>query len=231
LLVFPLLCHLIPQVCKLGRQLLYQLLGLVQLALKCFQLVLLSVCILHLQGYCSQPREPVEAPILHHRVHITLWTCELGRVFHLYQDYEPQIVPHVVFFVYVILKSNILVVKVLSLEAANEAGVFLDFLSVVLFRPEICKRIDDNSEDEVEDDDDDNEEEEDVVENPNHEERIFARRLAQNIPNSTSVPQALVHRGDQAHEECVAASLLLRFKFFSHSSCGAGIRGRRRRWS
>ena len=34
------------------------------------------------------------------------------------------------------LKSDILVVKVLSLEAANEAGVFLDFLSVVLFRPE-----------------------------------------------------------------------------------------------
>ena len=34
------------------------------------------------------------------------------------------------------LKSNILVVKVLSLEAANEAGVFLDFLSVVFFRPE-----------------------------------------------------------------------------------------------
>ena len=41
------------------------------------------------------------------------------------------------------LKSNILVVKVLSLEAANEAGVFLDFLSVVFFRPEEkqCKLI------------------------------------------------------------------------------------------
>ena len=34
------------------------------------------------------------------------------------------------------LKSDVLVVKVLSLEAANEAGVFLDFLSIVLFRPE-----------------------------------------------------------------------------------------------
>ena len=41
------------------------------------------------------------------------------------------------------LKSDILVVKVLSLEAANEAGVFLDFLSIVLFRPEekYCKSI------------------------------------------------------------------------------------------
>ena len=108
----------------------------------------------------------------------------------------------------------------------------VDFLNVFgTSSPEICKRIDDNSEDEVEDDDDDNEEEEDVIENPNHEERIFARRLAQNIPNSTSVPQALVHGGDQAHEECVTASLLLRLKFFSHSSCGAGVRRRRRRWS
>ena len=88
----------------------------------------------------------------------------------------------------------------------------VDFLNIFwTSSPEICKRIDDNSEDEIEDDDDDNEEEEDVIENPNHEEGIFARRLAQNIPNSTSVPQALVHRGDQAHEECVTASLLLRF--------------------
>ena len=88
----------------------------------------------------------------------------------------------------------------------------VDFLNIFLTSsPEICKRIDDNSEDEVEDDDYDNEEEEDVIENPNHEERIFARRLAQNIPNPTSVSQALVHSSNQAHEECVTASFLLRF--------------------
>ena len=55
----------------------------------------------------------------------------------------------------------------------------VDFLNIFwTSAPEICKRIDDNSEDEVEDDDDDNEEEEDVVENPNQEEGIFAGRLA-----------------------------------------------------
>ena len=43
--------------------------------------------------------------------------------------------------------------------------------------PEICKGVDDDSKDKVEDDDDDNEEEEDVVEDPDHEERVFAGRL------------------------------------------------------
>ena len=43
--------------------------------------------------------------------------------------------------------------------------------------PEICEGVDDNSKYEVEDDDDDNEEEEDVVEDPDHEERVFAGRL------------------------------------------------------
>ena len=43
--------------------------------------------------------------------------------------------------------------------------------------PEICKGVDDDSKYEVEDDDDDNEEEEDVVEDPDHEERVFAGRL------------------------------------------------------
>lgn len=43
--------------------------------------------------------------------------------------------------------------------------------------PEICKGVDDDSKYEVEDDDDDNEEEEDVVEDPDHEEGVFAGRL------------------------------------------------------
>ena len=57
--------------------------------------------------------------------------------------------------------------------------------------PEICKSVDDDSKDEVEDDDDDNEEEEDVVENPDHEEGIFARGLAQYVTYPSSVPQTL----------------------------------------
>ena len=57
--------------------------------------------------------------------------------------------------------------------------------------PEICKGVDDDSKYEVEDDDDDNEEEEDVVENPDHEEGILARGLAQNVTYPSSVPQTL----------------------------------------
>ena len=43
--------------------------------------------------------------------------------------------------------------------------------------PEICKGVDNDSKYEVEDDDDDNEKEEDVVEDPDHEEGVFAGRL------------------------------------------------------
>ena len=57
--------------------------------------------------------------------------------------------------------------------------------------PEICKGVDDDSKDKVEDDDDDNEEEEDVVENPDHEEGVFAGRLTQNVTNPSSIPQTL----------------------------------------
>ena len=57
--------------------------------------------------------------------------------------------------------------------------------------PEICKGVDDDSKDKVEDDDDDNEEEEDVVEDPDHEEGVFAGGLTQNITNPPSVPQTL----------------------------------------
>ena len=57
--------------------------------------------------------------------------------------------------------------------------------------PEICKGVDDDSKDKVEDDDDDNEEEEDVIENPDHEEGVFAGRLTQNVTNPSSIPQTL----------------------------------------
>jgi len=76
-----------------------------------------------------------------------------------------------------ILKCHIFVVKVFPLKAANKACVLLDLLRIVFLRPEICKGVDDDSKCEVEYDDDDNEEEEDVVEDPDHEEGVFARRL------------------------------------------------------
>ena len=65
----------------------------------------------------------------------------------------------------------------LSLQATDEAGILDDLLLVILLGSEIGEGVDDDSKYEVEDDDDDNEEEEDVVEDPDHEERVFAGRL------------------------------------------------------
>ena len=62
----------------------------------------------------------------------------------------------------------------LSLKTTNEAGVLDDFLFVVLFCSEICKRVDNDTEDEVEDDNDDHEEEEHVVDEPQGVERLSA---------------------------------------------------------
>ena len=62
----------------------------------------------------------------------------------------------------------------LSLKTTNEARVLDDFLLVVLFCSEICKRVDDDTEDEVEDDNDDHEEEEHVVDEPQGVERLSA---------------------------------------------------------
>merc|ERR1719400_1324565 len=132
LFVLSLLGHLVPKVSQLSGELLHQLLGLIQLALKGFQLVLLSISIFHLQGNGSQAWEPVKASVLHHGVDVALWTGELCWVFHLYQDDEPKIVPHVVFLVDMILKGHILVVKVFPLKTADEASVLLDLLRIVL---------------------------------------------------------------------------------------------------
>ena len=79
----------------------------------------------------------------------------------------------------------------LSLKTTNEAGVLDDFLLVVLFCSEICKRVDDDTEDEVEDDDDDHEEEEHVVYEPQGIERLGARRRPKNVPNTSTIPETL----------------------------------------
>ena len=85
---------------------------------------------------------------LNHLVNVALWPSELCGVLHLDQDYEVQIVPHVVLGTDVFFKRHIFVVKFLrkyssfyseynwadthlSFQSAYEAGV-LDHLFLVL---------------------------------------------------------------------------------------------------
>jgi len=96
----------------------------------------------------------------------------------------------------VLLKRHILVVKCLSLQATDEAGVLDDLFFVGFLCSEISEGIDDDTKDEVEDDDDDHEEEEHVVDESKSVERFSAGGWSQHISYSSSVPQSLVQSGD-----------------------------------
>ena len=95
---------------------------------------------------------------------IALRSGELCRVLDFDQDYEVQVVPHIVLGSDVLLKCHIFVVEGLkcakynyhdrhqkdcynlSLQAAYEAGVLDDLFLVVLLRSEIREGVDDDTE-------------------------------------------------------------------------------------
>ena len=101
---------------------------------------------------------------LHHLMDIALRSGELCRVLDFDQDYEVQVVPHIVLGSDVLLKCHIFVVEGLkcakynyhdrhqkdcynlSLQAAYEAGVLDDLFLVVLLRSEIREGVDDDTE-------------------------------------------------------------------------------------
>ena len=76
----------------------------------------------------------------------------------------------------------------LSLKTTNEAGVLDDFLLVVLFCSEICKRVDDDTEDEVEDDNDDNKEEEHVVEDAEGKQGLVVGGRPKDVAVASPIP-------------------------------------------
>ena len=97
-------------------------------------------------------------------MNVTFWACELCRVLDFYQNYEVQVVPHVVLGADVLLKCDVFVVeslqdiiisfiakigkigKNLSLQTADEAGILDDLLLVILLCSEIGEGVDDDTE-------------------------------------------------------------------------------------
>lgn len=54
-----------------------------------------------------------------HLCHIALWTSVFCWIFHFDENYKVQIMPHVVFWLYMLLKWNCLVIKFVSLQSCK----------------------------------------------------------------------------------------------------------------
>ena len=65
----------------------------------------------------------------------------------------------------------------LVLLTAYKTSIFEDFLLLLLFTPEICESVDDDTKDEIEHNNDDNEEEQKVIHNPCNKQRFLKQRL------------------------------------------------------
>ena len=124
-------------------------------------------------------------------MNVAFGSSKFRRIFDFDKNDKIEIMPHIVFHSDMFFKSHIFVVKRFTFKSANKARIFQRLFLLLLFRTEIREGVNDDTENEVQNDDDDNEEEEDVVENPDHEEGIFARGLAQNVTYPSSVPQTL----------------------------------------
>lgn len=57
------------------------------------------------------------------------------------------------------------IIKSRSIETADETSVFKDQLFLLLFTPQVCKRINNDTENEIQDYDDDYEEEQQIIYN------------------------------------------------------------------
>lgn len=95
----------------------------------------------------------------------------------------------------------------------DEARVFADLLLLLLLRPQVCERVDDDTKDEVENDDDDNEEEGHVVDHPEREEGLLLGGASQDVPYPASVPQPVVQGRYNAQEQGVAGAFLTSIGF------------------
>jgi len=151
----------------------------------------------------------LQRSVLYLVLDVAFWTGEFGFVFSFEEDDEIEVVPHVVLVLYVFVERYRLVVETFSFQTAYEAGVLEDVVLALLLGPQIGERVDDHSEDQVEDDDDEDEEEEEVVDESQEEARSFSvAGFAEDVSDSPSVPESLVQRGYDAHEERLAVVLL-----------------------
>ena len=59
----------------------------------------------------SHQDKKIAPAYLHHLMNVTLWSCKLCRILDFYQNYEVQIVPHVVLRADVLLECDVFVVE------------------------------------------------------------------------------------------------------------------------
>lgn len=188
LLLLPLLRHLILQLGQLLGQILNQDLRIIQCRLDTFQLNLLPIPVHRSQRHGTQPWEPVQHRLLHHRVHITLGARELGGILDLDQDDKVQVVPHVVLALDVLLKAHGLVVKCRSIQSTYETRIPQDQLLLLLLTPQISKGINDHTKDQIQNDNDDHEEEEQVIDDTGNEQWFLERQYQLNSSCTANTP-------------------------------------------